>query len=156
MRVQTKSPSIESGAFKHGTGRLILAVAGGAILLAGVAAAGVWAYHSGDSPSATVAPLAAVVPAASGAPVASPAGQSRRGETVYIVGSEAQAAGVMAGISEANVIRAVSGEPPFLDTVVVVASDAQAAEVMNAVVEGNRTLAARGEPERTVVDLRGS
>jgi hypothetical protein len=74
--------------------------------------------------------------------------------TVYIAGSEEQAATVLAGINDANVIRDSMGLPPLLDEVAVATSGDEAASIQAAESDLNRILVALFQVENRVVDLR--
>ena len=73
--------------------------------------------------------------------------------TVFLAGSEAQAATMRANLNEADSIRNQQGLAPMLDDVLVAATQADADRLTGLIEEGNRILAAVGRPYR-VVDLR--
>jgi hypothetical protein len=75
--------------------------------------------------------------------------------TIYIVGSEDQAATVSAAISEANAIRSNMNEAPLMDEVVVAMSDDQAAAIESALTDSNGILAGLYGVENSIADLRG-
>lgn len=152
----TSHPSLPSAPRGFGHNALV-GIIGGAFLLSFVVAAGLWVSSRGDSSSpAAPAVSSNAVSQASRSASTFATTNAGGGHTVYIVRSEEQAATVMAGIDEANAIRALSGEPLLLDSVVVAGSAAEAAGISDAVTEGNRIFAGLGVSEETVVDLGSS
>jgi hypothetical protein len=131
-------------------------VVAGVLLVVGVVAFGLYAGGLGDSdhadPSGNVAVPAPPVnvgfaPSGPSAPVP---------ETFYIVGSEAAAMTLQAGIADAEAIGYSVGEDPLKESVLLLVSDADAAAFAEAIAQGNLILAGLGLPEDRVVDLRGN
>ncbi len=131
---------------------VVVAVLGGAVVLAAIGGASVW-YRGGAAEESQV--QAVTAPATTGAAVRHPAARSAP-HTVYVVGSEEQALAVSTALGESAAIRNAAGEPPLLDEVVVVNSDEEAAAVKDAMAELNRILDSQRLPENLVVDLRGN
>lgn len=78
--------------------------------------------------------------------------EETRVRTVYIVGSEGEAADLRVSLRDANIVRAHDGLPPLRHAVMVAATPAEAVELVAALADGNRVLGEFGHAER-VIDL---
>ncbi len=118
MNVNSTATPTLSGAPKHGAGRLILAVAGGVFVLA-VAFGIAWAYRGNDAPLVT-APGPELDVSIPGPSTVHDAPQDW---TLYVVGSEQEAIALRAGLDEANLIRAMTGQQSLSHSVMVLSQE---------------------------------
>jgi hypothetical protein len=145
-----------SGSPRGRLGRNILVAAAGSVILAAAAGGGLWARSDRHESSAPAVQAAAAVPPVSAGSLAIRATNGGyTPHTVYIVGSEEQAASVLRGINDANVIRDSQNLPPLLDEVVVASSDEEASAIMAGENDSNAILAALYRVENRIVNLRG-
>lgn len=144
MNIETTSTPTMSGVSRRFGRRTLLATLGGSVILVTAVGAGLWA-RSGSGESSSPAVQAVAAQASLNSAVA-PAAASHTRYTVYVVGSEEEAASVEAGIDYGNSILAANGEPPFSYSVFLAEPGEQASHVRFSL----------GYPEDTVViDLRG-
>jgi hypothetical protein len=143
----TQTPSIAVPAPGRGPGRRLgLGLAVGAVI-AVAAGVGLWQANRGGGTTDTESPPTTAVARPSVAQSTEPV------QTVYVVGSQAQADAMRAALAEADAIRASLGEAPLLDQVTVV-SDAGADTFFRMMAEQDALRAQLGLPSLTVVDLR--
>lgn len=126
------------------------------VLTAGlVTAAGLWVAGLEpvvEQPKPLLRPAATAQP---GTPTASPfQAQVRVQETIYIVGSEAQAKDLRLILQSDGAVRFYYELRPFPDLVLVAASDAEAAALVEVLNEGNRMRVSMRQSEVRIVDLR--
>jgi hypothetical protein len=156
MTIHTTSTPTMPSAHRHFGRNALLATVGATVVFAAAAAGAVVVARSdGSAPAAPPVVAAAAQPSSTNA-VAS-ASSYDAPHTVYVVGSEEQAAMIRTGLSDAASIRMAVGEPPLPDTesVVVATSDDEAATIIQGINEANGIRATVGLAENTVVDLRG-
>jgi hypothetical protein len=156
MTIHTTSTPTMPSAHRHFGRNALLATVGGTIVLAAAAASAVLVARS-DSREPVSPPVVAAAAQPSFTNAVASASSYDAPYTVYVVGSEEQAAMVRTGFSDAASIRAAAGEPPLPETesVVVAPSDDEAATVVQAINEANGIRATVGLADYTVVDLRG-
>lgn len=155
MSIHTNAsvPSM-SGSPRGRLGRNILVAAAGGVVLAAAVGGGLWvqsARHESASP-VVHAPAVAGQPLGQSAAVNHVSG-AYTPHTIFIVGSEEQAATVSAALNDANLIRHGAGEPPLLDEVVVASTDDAASAVVSAETDRNAILATQYGVENSIVDL---
>lgn len=157
MSIHTRTSIPSTSGSPHGRlGRKLFVTAAGSLVLAAIVGGGLWARSGNHAPASPAAQAPAVVQApATGALAVRASDGGYTPHTVYIVGSEEQAASVWADINDANVIRNDLMLPPMLDEVVVAATPESAAAVIAGFEDGNRILAALYQVENRIVDLRG-
>jgi hypothetical protein len=137
-------------------GRKFLVATAGVVVVAAAVGGGLWARSDRqESASPAVQAAVAVQPASINSLAVSLASGGYTPHTVYIVGSEEQAASVWSGINDANVIRDNQNLPPLLDEVVVAQSDDEVAAMVAGFNDGNAILAALYGAENRIVNLRG-
>ena len=143
MTLQT--PSIVIPSPRRGPNRLLIGLAAAALAVA--VGAGIWQAQRNDSAGETATAPAAGVERPAGARAAESA------PTIYLVGSQAEAAKVQAFINEADAVRAHLGEPPLVEQVAVVAPE-NADAFLRIMGEQDAVRAGLGLPSVRVVDLR--
>ncbi len=154
IHTNTSVPSM-SGSPRGRFGRNVLVGAAGSVVLAAAIGGGLWSRSDrNESASPAISAAAAVQPPSGPSLASSLATAGYTPHTVYIVGSEEQAALVRAGINDANAIRSTANEPPLLDEVFVAGSDADADALGSAETAANEILAAQYGVENRIVDLR--
>ena len=125
----------------------ILPAVGAALAIAAVAGVGVWQASDGGDGAET--PAATAVQ-----PYTFTAGATEDVPTLYIVGSDEQAAAVRFGLDELNNIRATGSIGSVADDALVVGSAEDEENLKLAILETNAIRFALGLPEVEVVDLR--
>src|SRR5215208_4102947 len=110
----TQTPSIAVPAPGRGPGRRLGLAIGAVIAVA--AGVGLWQANRGGGTTDTESPPTTAVARPSVAQSTEPV------QTVYVVGSQAQADAMRAALAEADAIRASLGEAPLLDQVPVVSA----------------------------------
>ncbi len=155
MSTYTRSVRTASGSYKRVAGRPVIAAFAAATVTAATVVAVIAivlsSRGSAAEPSMPVQTAPALV--APGLTI-SRLHDPYTTHTVYIVGSEQQAASVAAGINDANAIRDNLQLPPMLDEVVVVSSDEEAAVIVARENAINTILQSSYRVENRVVDLR--
>ena len=149
----TSTPTLPTAPRRFGR-NAVLATIGGTIVLAATVT-GVLMVRSANREPVS-APVAVVAEPAFTSVVVS-ASSSDGPHTVYVVGTEEEAATIRTGLSEAVRIRATVGEMslPEMESVVVASSDDDAAAVVQGINEANGIRADAGLPAYAVLDLRG-
>ena len=142
MTLQTTSIAVPSP--RRGPGRLLIGLAAAAVAVA--AGVGLWQAERGGDATET-----AVAPVTTGAPSAGVRSADTT-PTLYIVGSQAEAATAQAFINEADAVRAHLGETSLVEQVVVV-SGAERDAFLQSMREQDGIRAALGLPSIRVVEL---
>ena len=152
MTINTKTSTPMSASPKGRFGRKILVAAAGSVVLAS-AVAGSFMARGNSNESAAPAVHAAVQQSTQPVSFSHTAGYTPH--TVYIVGSQEQAAQITAAFNDANLIRSNINESPLMDEVFVAESDGSAASVVLAESDANRIRFDMYGVENRSVDLRG-
>jgi hypothetical protein len=131
----------------------VLGAAIGGLMIAGAATA-LWARGNGG-PSSTPRDETAFT-VTGGVATSSFRNTPPPPSTVYLVGSEDEAAYLRAAMADSDSIRAAAGLAPLNETVVVVSSEAEADMIRAGVTDASTIRQSTGEPsfDQTVVDLR--
>ena len=152
METTTSTPAM-SASPKGRLGRNILVAAAGSVVLASAVAGSLWVRSSTNEAASPAAH--AVVSQSTQSVSFSHAAGGYTPHTIYIVGSQEQAAQISAAIEEANVIRANMNEALVTDEVIAAVSQDRAAAIVSAETEANGILASLYGVENRIADLRG-
>ena len=145
----TQTPSIAIPTRRRGSGRRRLLGLTGAAIIAVVAGASLWQVERSRDATDTAPPQPTTAVARPAVVQATEAVV----QTVYVVGSQAQADATQAALAEANAVREQLGAAPLADLVTVVA-DAEADAFFRMMGEQDAVRANLGLPSMVVVDLR--
>jgi hypothetical protein len=148
----TSSTPTRSASPKGRFGRTVLVAAVGSVVLAS-AVAGSFMARGNSNEAASPAP--AVVQQSTPSFTVSHATGGYTPHTIYIVGSQEQAAQISAAIDQANLIRSNINESPLTDEVIVAVSQDRAAAIVSAETDANGILASLYGVENRIADLRG-
>ena len=158
MTIQIASTAAPSGT--HTRGRLLWLVCGTALTVALTAGFAVWATggHTGETRTGSATSGGTQVGRQSDRHTAAarPLGRDGKDEilTIYLAGSDAQAAVMHSHLAEADGIRALSGEAPRNAEVVIIGSAEHEELVQRALAELDPIRHSLRLPPVTVVDLR--
>ena len=155
IHTPTTSPTMSGGPRGHFGRKLLIAGGTGVVLVA--VAAGVVSSRSDRHEAATPAVLAPAAIQQSSAPFGgiNRASGGYTPHTIYIVGSEEQAALVQAALEDANGILVGINERPIHDEVIVAVSADEGSFAFAAEIAANEIVFAQYGVENRIVDLRG-